>query len=299
MAKINDFNKKEICAAVKAVKEILDVEGLDVDVTKLWGERCFCLIDRQNAYHENIGDKRFNSLGGIIANIESYHNDSFYKNYQERVDVGEEIPQEDLVRKVLVFLESDYVSDLIWAIDLKTYEKYKDVKDSAIKFNDAERERYVKDGKFDAVGYLCDKSIALDIAKTQSAYALVEHKGKIYDLYTDGEEIVNDFIFDLKIGHVSDYDFSTGDTYADYVDGQKCMIEDDFYDIGLYDNDGWAFYLSEYELEYIGFGDELKKYKTEEKVNKIDSVLEDAISKANAQGSVDGVLKVDVCFEKQ
>lgn len=276
MIDLNKYNEKEVIAAILAVQEIVDDEDFSLGIVEDDEELQFSLIDHQGAYLGDIGNDRFSDLGAVINRMEIYHNDYFYHDYEERVDQGEQIPQDDWCRKALIFLESGYCQDLLMDIDVETYQKFNDKYLSNEKghtytefletLNSGEYDKYVQDDvSFDFVGYLCDKSIAMKIMDTQSAYDVVEHNGLIYELYNDDiPNSVTDFKKALKQGDVSDFDFCVYETFAALIEGQKGLILDDFNDIGLYDNeDNWQFYLSEYELEYVGLGVEKDKFKEE------------------------------------
>lgn len=262
MIDLSKYSEKEVWAAIKVVEEIIDCEEFGLLVDEDEGELCFALKDGQRANLGDIESDRLSSLGGVIDRMEIYHNDYFYEAYHNRVLFGEEIPQDDWDRKILIFLENDYCVDLLMNIDVETYQKYMDKELSEIGLNDVENQKYVKDGKFDNVGYVVDKAIALDIMDTQAAYDVIEHNGTIYELYNPDVPGIAIFDFQeaLEAGDVSDFDFCSYETYADLIEGQKGLIKDDFGDIGLYDEEGqWNFYLSEYELEYIRLGDEIER----------------------------------------
>ena len=297
MIDLKKYSEKEVVAAIQVVESIVDCEDFNIDIIEEDGDLCFSLVDRQGAYLGDIGFDRFVSLGAVIDRMDTYHIDYFYTDYDERVDEGEEIPQDDWCRKVLAFFESDYVAGLLLGIDVQTYLAHKDKTLDEIVLNQAEALRYVNEGRFDAVGYVMDKAIALDIMETQSAYDVIEYNGSIYELYNnDNLGWASEFEKALRAGDVSDFDFCVYDTFADLIEGQKGLIRDDFGDIGLYDEEGqWDFYLSEYELEYIGLGEELKKFKQWYE-QEFDVVVADAVERSGVNGS-DVVAKEDQVME--
>lgn len=281
MVDFQKYSEKEVLAAIKAVEEIVNTEEFAIDVVEEDGELLFCLIDYQGVYLGDIGSDRFSSLGGIIDRMDIYHNDYFYTDYEERVDQNEEIPQDDFDRKILIFLESKYCQEVLTNIDVETYQKYKEREFDSLHLNSGETERYVKDGRFDAVGYLCDKSIAIQIMDTQLAYPMIEYDNSIYvaahgDWYSSKEEMLRD----LSAGETS---FCNGYTnYGTLIETELYQVKDDMNDVGLYDlDDKYSFYLSEYELEYIGLSDELKEFNKD-----FASIIADAKVRADSNSDV-------------
>lgn len=289
MIDLNKYNVKEIVAAIMVVRDIVAAEDFALDISEQdnsddYGDKkgtglFFNLIDKQNAYLGDIGSDRFSNLGAVLDRLDTYHNDSLYRDYEDRIKQGEVIDQDDWVRKALIFIESNYCQDLISAIDVETYNKHKDSSLESISLNPGETEKYVKDGHFDAVGYLCDKSIALAIIQTESAYLWFEHEGKFYlsdygldDVYKSNEgfktevlKALNDNFFNMLSGPGGfEPCWTVHDTYAEVITAEFGQVKDDMRDIGLYDDeDNWQFYLSEYELEYVGLTEEMNKLKGE------------------------------------
>ncbi len=302
------YTKKEIVAAILAVEEIVNDEDFSIDLVEEDGEECFSLIDHQEVYLGDIGSDRFSSLGGILDRMGIYHNDYFYTDYEERVDAGEIIPQDDWSQKVIMFLESEYCQDLISAIDVETYKHFTDnylslaegrtYTDFFKLLNAGEYENYVSDDiVFDFVGYLCDKSIAMAILETESAYFWFEHEGKFYlsdygadDVFASNEEFKAAVLKDIKderfiqsVGSdvLGPY-WTEFDTYAEIVSYENNQVKDDISDLGLYDADGnWKFYLSEAELGYIGLGKEIKEIHKD-----FNSIISNAQVRADSNNSV-------------
>lgn len=299
MIDLSKYSEKDVFAAVRAVEEIVDMEDFGLFVDEDEGELCFALEDHQGANLGDIESDRFDSLGGVLDRMEIYHNDYLYEDYQERVCNKVEIPQDDWCRKAILFLESGFCQDLLMDIDVETYQKYKDKELDEVGIDSDEIEKYVADrllhsGDFDAVGYLLDKDIALKIMDTQSAYDVVEYKGVIYELYNPdvpGVSIV-EFEEALETGNFSDFEFWVHETFADLIDAQKKMILDDFHDIGFYDDEGnWEFYLSEYELEYIGLGVEKDKALSEYKA--VDELVSEASERSENFAGESGQREVE------
>ncbi len=297
MVDFNKYNEKEVFAAIKVVEEILDVEDFDIDIVydAVLSGNAFCLIDRQGAYLGDIDSDRFSNLGSVIDRTDTYHHDSFYDDYKKRVKAREEIPQNDWDRKILIFFESKYCQELLMAIDVETYLAYKDKQLNDIKLNHGESEKYVnEDGRFDDVGYLCDKSIAVAIMNTQSGYPMVEYNNSIYvaahcDWYDNTQQMFDD----LRAGENSYC--NNYSSYGILVETELYQVKDDMHDIGLYnEKDDWSFYLSEYELEYIGLGEELEElqnqYDTEDMLigldegneSVVDELIADSVKRSKA-----------------
>ena len=129
---------------------------------------------------------------------------------------------------------------------------------------------------FDFVGYLCDKSIAVALMATQEAYPMVEYDNRIFvaahgDWYANKEEMLKD----LLAGEESFCNSFTN--YGTLLKTEQYQVLDDMRDIGFFDDkDNWNFYLTEYELEYIGLGEE--KNKLLEEYNNIIFLSENDVS---------------------
>ncbi len=291
MIDLTKYSAKEVFAAIQAVEEIVDCEDFVIDVVEEDGDLCFSLIDRQWAYLGDIGSDRFVSLGGLLDRLDTYHKDYFYNDYEERVEEGEEIPRDDWCRKVLAFFESDYVANLLMAIDVETYQAYKDKTLDAVGLTPQEREVYMMDRHFDSVGYVLDKAIAVAIMNTQSGYPMVEYDNRIFiaalcDWYDSKEGM----LADLEVGEESFCNSFTN--YGVVVETEQWQVKDDMYDIGLVgDDDEWVFYLSKFELEYVGLGEELKKFKKD-----FEAVVNDAIDRC-ATAETNDVKPIDYVKE--
>lgn len=285
MIDLKKYNEKEVVAAILAVEDIVNDEDFSLEIVEEDGEMQLSLIDHQGAYLGDIGEDRFGDLGAVINRMDIYHNDYFYDDYEERVSQGEKIPQDDWCRKILIFLESHYCQDLMMDIDVETYLAFKDkyltlengktYTEFLKTLNPGEYDKYVRDDvSFDYAGYLCDKSIAMAILDTESAYRWFEHDGKFYlsdygvdNIYESNEAFKTEVFQSLADGvwneGVGDF-WAVHDTYAEVIHCELGQIKDDMRDIGLYDDkDNWQFYLSDYELEYVGLGNEKDKLQEE------------------------------------
>ena len=73
------------------------------------------------------------------------------------------------------------------------------------------------------------------------------------------EEVLKSLAQGVTIKH-DDCFWQNYNVFSSVINSEFGQIQEDMRDIGLYDNkDNWQFYLSKYELEYIGLGDELDK----------------------------------------
>lgn len=291
--KSNRFNEKDIVAAILVVSEIMDLEEFELQ-TRMTGKQGFGINDMKGGKWSEVNKDDLLTLGDVLKKLESPHNDYFLASYVERKNKGVEIPREDFDRKVLAFLGSEFCKDLLSCIDTATYLKYENKyfsgessKSSYIDFlrllNPGERERYVQgDVNFDAVGYLCDKSIALKIMDTQSGYPVVEHNNSVYvAAHCDWYDNTREMLDDLMAGETS---FCNNySSYGTLIETELYQVKDDMNDLGLINEfDIWEFYLSEYELEYVGLGEEKDKIKAEQKNVEFDEVLTDACVRSEA-----------------
>lgn len=307
MSELSRFNEKDIVAAMLVVGEIMDLEEFELQTRvasyrdaelqyddSLEGQTVFAINDLQGGDWSKINCDVMLNLGHVMERLEFPHNDYFYAAYDNRKAVGEDIPRDDWDRKVLVFLESEFCQDLLMSIDVQTYLKYEEKYFSDVKgaptyidflgeLNPGEREKYVRDDvNFDAVGYLCDKAIALKIMDTQSAYPMVEYGNSIYvAAHGDWYDSPQDILKDLSAGENS---FCNNySNYGTLVETELYQVKDDMNDLGLVNEfDVWEFYLSEYELEYIGLGDEKDKIKDDNKEVEFDEVLANASVRSEA-----------------
>ena len=276
----NKFNDTEIIAAINTVKDILDLEEFDIDVVEVgdgdWGTSLeFKLIDKQGGNLGNIESEQFDNLASIIDRLDIYHNDYLYKSFEERKNAGEVIERNDWDRKILMFIESNYCGDLLEHISASVYSDY-----VATGFGlNEDRLDENKEKGIDDLDYLLFKDIAQKIIGTQSAYVMVEYNNKIYlsyygygdgEYYEENEEGVpirkispeENLLRDVE-SSIQMYDeqgnnetFTRYDNYKEIVDKEISQVYEDMDDIGLLDEDGqWQFYLSKYEMIFMGINE--------------------------------------------
>lgn len=245
------YSSKEIIAAINIVHEILDLEEFSLDICELGSnipdvqELKFCLIDNQKANLGDIENETFDNLAQVIDRMDIYHDDYLYEPYNERIEAGEEIPNNDWDRKIIIFLESNYCADLLSSISAAIYTDY--VCASYGKFHDKAEDRLKENEGIDGLSLLINKSIAMKILETESAYEMVEYNGKIY-INTDDVEFdtPEEFLKELKEyfnNPTGDKFFYEYNDYSEVVETEKGLIRDDIPDIGLIDENGnWSFY---------------------------------------------------------
>lgn len=109
---------------------------------------------------------------------------------------------------------------------------------------------------------LIQKQIATKILSTESAYQMVEYKGKIFISAYDTFDNKDEFLEALKECRLPDgnfdnrYDFTIYDNYPEIVTGEYKQVLDDINDLGLWHDDKWDFYLTRDELESMGISKE-------------------------------------------
>lgn len=298
MFDLKKYSEKEVVAAIRAVEAVIGSEDfnlmasefaeVDADGNEITTEWLFHLKDRQEVNLGDIEEDTFKNLAMVVDRLDNYHNDCFYHDYAERIKAGEIIPKDDWDRKVLVFLESEYCQGLLESIDVETYQLYKDKGLEEIGLNPCELKNYVTRellyaGGFDAVGYVVDKAIAMEILETMSAYLWFEHDGKFYlsdygmdDFFRSNVEFKAAVLDAIASGDDVDGAFWTvHDSFSEVVSQELNQIKDDMHDIGLFNESGdWQFYLSRYALEYVGLGDELKRFEKD-----LDEVVAEAVER--------------------
>lgn len=259
------YSDTEIIASINTVWEILDLEEFELAVSEYKEDDDtislgFNLIDRQGGNLGNIESEHFSSLASVIDRMDSYHEDYLYRPFEERKEANEPIPQNDWDRKILMFLESDYCTDLLYSITPSVYENY---------IHRLNENRENKGNEFDDLKYLIDKDIALKILNTESAVQMLEYDGRIflshYDTTESKEELLEEILEYENQGQDADYtdaNFSILASYREVIESEFGMVLDDMNDIGIYsENDEYNFYLSEYDFEYLGAEDTLQKCK--------------------------------------
>ena len=308
------FSEQEIMAAVIAVEDILGMVGFSLGeaIVEEDADRrhVFQLFDNKGEYAGGIWYESFATLLDVVDRVVGPSDapqvsglmDWTMGEVSANGDYLDGVVREQrkaMVEKALVLIENrTYIRDLFRSIDADTREALKNRYygtgfEKAAMFmslmNDGPEEHYLRcdyDGflDFDALGYLADKSIAIKIMDTQSAYEVIEYNGQLCEVYVDNGDI-NDFAGEIKNGTLLNYDgdvVCAFNSYEELIDAQKGMILDDFRDVGLYDDEGnWNFYLTEKELVHIGLRAELDKEKEEAQV-----YLNDILSNAKTRADV-------------
>ena len=278
----NKYSDKEIIAAINIVHQILDIEDFSLEVSEYDSnipdtqELRFNLVDRQSG---NLGgiEEAFDNLASVIDRMDIYHTDSLYRAFEERQERGEVIPPDDYDRKLLMFLESDYCTDLLSTITASMYTDY--VHTSYGKYFNSNTDRLKENEGIDELSYLLDKDIAQKIMNTQSAYVMVEYKGHIYISAYDTFENVNEFISAIKKCELPNgefdnrYDMTIYDDYNELIEDEYGQVCEDIEDIGLTENSKWNFYLTRNEMIYIGIDE--KDIDAELKSNENELSIED------------------------
>lgn len=268
-------------AAIKVALDILDLEDFTLCVreitnfdieqgeatTEELGQNCFCLSDNQGANLGGIESEIFFNLGLIVDRLDTYHNDYFFEPYCDREDV-EDIPSNDWDRMIIALLDNKYFAELLFNISVDDFLEFQQLTESKFlnEISKPVKSTYYHPsnyslGKdiFNYEEYLLDKSIALTIIETESAYQMFEYKNKIYLSYYasfDTENGFNEFrnavLSDLQKNADMSHYCMIFDTYKQIIDREYGQIVEDIQDIGLLDkNNNWDFYLTQNELEYL------------------------------------------------
>lgn len=263
------YSDKEIIAAINVVHQILSIEDFTLEVAEYTSgqpfvdELKFNLVDKQHADFGNIEEETFFDLASVIDRLDIYHNEYFHeadcdKEYDEN---GEEIISE-CDRKFLMFLESDYCTDILASI---TASIYVDFVKTGFGNN---QDRLNENEDVNELSYLLDRDIAQKIIDTQSAYQMVEWKGRICISRYTTFETKDAFLKYLNNEHnsadvtrsdVDRIEFDYYGSYREVLEVQKTQILNDISDLGFTENDNWNFYLSQNELIYIGIYEKLIK----------------------------------------
>ncbi len=282
--------------AISIAGEIISTENFELDIDKN-GE--FKLVDYQEANLGGIENDRFTNLANVIDRLSIYHQDTYYKPFEERRDIdiisgkkspnlsnGKEIEKGDWDSAILYLMSSDKFTSMLQNITPSNYDYYDKIARETI-FTE---ENKIPMNYKTPVHYLADKLIAESIFETQSAYTMVEYENKVYLSYYgfgDGkyyEPIIEDgVIIDDDLSKpvspktallsyikcsIQIYDengkneiFTTYDNYDELIESQKEQILNDIEDIGIEDH-----YLNEYAFCYLGME---KEYD-----NAIDELIE-------------------------
>lgn len=291
---IDERHKIDLAVALEiAITNILDYEEFgvktytitkdDIDNVNILednvGETVFVLDDWQEANLGGIEQEIFYNLADIIDRMDIYHNDYFYRSFEERRDEditngrkppdisnGKEIEKGDWDSALLYLLNNDKFTNLLAEITTENFnelqELYNKVKDD------------LPMGYTNAIDYMADKLIAESIIETQSAYVMAEKDNKVYLSYygygdvdyvkleCDGEYEVpvnaKDVFWKDINATMQMYDengnnefFTIYDNYGEIIECQKRQILNDIEDIGIDEH-----YLNEYAFCYLGMADE-------------------------------------------
>lgn len=253
------YTDTEIIAAINAVHQILDAEDFALDVEEISdGDMTTALVfkleDMQGGNLNNIEEEEFDTLASVIDRLDLYHDSTFAKPFDERIETKEEILGKDWDREVLMFFKSDYCTDILLDITAADYTDYV----STGFGKDVDRLNENKAKGINDLEYLLYKDIAQKILQTYSAHVMVEYEGKIYisdyAVYDNSNNKEQDFIADIKKYNQENQGYKN---YREVVNSFFDGIEEDINGCGLLDRKGeWAFYLSRNELRFIGFDED-------------------------------------------
>lgn len=289
---IDEKHKVDLAIALKIAINILDYEEFgiethtvtkdDVDNENICeddiGKIIFRLEDWQEANLGGIENQIFYNLAGVIDRMDTYHNDYFYRAFEERRDAdiifgkkppnlsnGKEIEKGDWDSALLYLLNNDKFTNLLEEI---TAENFMELREIYYKV-----ENDLPMGYTEPVHYMADKLIAESIIETQSAYVMAEKDNKVYLSYygygdidyvkdIDGEyeapvSVKDAFFCDIN-SPLQMYDengnnefFTIYENYDEIIEYQKRQVRDDIEDIGIDEH-----YLNEYAFCYLGMADE-------------------------------------------
>lgn len=289
---IDEKHNRNIAIALEIAINILDYEEFgietytitkdDVDNENICeddiGKTVFMLDDWQEANLGGIENEIFYNLADIIDRMDIYHNDYFYRSFEERRDAdiisgkkppnlsnGKEIEKGDWDSAILYLMNNDKFAELLKEI---TPNNYLQLYSLYIRIQENLPMEYK-----DPVSYMADKLIAESIIETQSAYVMAEKDNKVYLSYygygdinyvkdIDGEYEVPVSVKDAFFCDINDdwqmYDengnnefFTIYDNYDEIIEYQKVQIRNDIEDIGINEH-----YLNEYAFCYLGMADE-------------------------------------------
>ena len=257
--------EKELLYAIKVALAIiededfvLEVNEVDADELGTSQELVFNLIDEQGANLGDIEDDYFYDLNSVLDRMEVYHNDYLYDDLETRLRNNEIVPQDDFARRLIIFLQSDYCFNLLNDATPSLYSDY-----VPTGFGFTFKNRLDEINLDEALDYLIDKSIANKLMETLSAYTMIEVDNKVYlscygfaDDYQNGNISPEQALYSKIIspdyinadGSTKEDDYSVYDTHSDLVSSQLPQIYEDIEDLGLDE-----FYLTDYELQYLGY----------------------------------------------
>lgn len=234
--KTENFTDADILAAIEFVDELIDCEDFELYLSEEDGEKVFKLKDLQQANLGDIEGDSFTNLDSVVDRLDIYHNDYFYEDFAQREKAREEIPSKDWDRMMLILLESEFCSSVLGSVTPEKYTEY-----SALKWS---KPMGYKTG----INYLADKSTALKIMDTQSAYTVTEYGGKVYvsrgNIDFDSEE-------QFKAALVEENEAAdiaqAFESYGKLIESEIEQVKDDLSDLGKGNH-----YLTDYEFGYIG-----------------------------------------------
>lgn len=270
--------EKELLCAIKVALAIiededfvLEVSEVDADELGTSQELVFNLIDEQGANLGDIEDDYFYDLAGVLDRMDIYHNDYLFDDLETRLRNNEIVPQDDFARRLIIFLQSDYCFNLLNDATPSLYSDY-----VPTGFGFTFKNRLDEITLDEALDYLIDKSIANKLMETLSAYTMIEVDNKVYlscygfaDDYQNGNISPEQALYSKIIspdyinadGSTKEDDYTVYDAHSDLVSSQLPQIYEDIEDLGLDD-----FYLTDYELQYLGCEDIKMVYVNDELV---------------------------------
>lgn len=252
------YSDKEIIAAINIVLSILD-EDFALDVREYSDVVPDTTFLRFNLFYDRNVRNREKVEGNVVC-------DTLAEVLQD-VAVFDNIPWQDIFEedeanytRLELFFGSDYCRKLLSSINAAEYTDYVETGfgKNVNRLKEYENNWFDKD----PLSYLINRDIAQKIIGTESAYVMAEYDGHIYLSAYDTFDNEDDFVSAIKECELPDgefdnrYDFTIYDSYAEFIDDEVGQVEEDMVDIGLTDEDEWAFYLSFKELVYIGIDKE-------------------------------------------
>lgn len=245
--------------AMSIAEEIISTENFGLAIDK---NGRFKLVDYQEANLGGIENDRFTNLADVIDRLSIYHQDTYYKSFEERRDIdiisgkkspnlsnGKEIEKGDWDSAILYLMRSDKFTNMLQNITPSNYDYYDKIARETI-FTE---ENKIPMNYKTPVHYLSDKLITDSIFETQSAYTMVEYNGKIYissyDTFENKAELYGAIKeCELPNGEFDNkYDFTIYDNYDEIIANEYNQIIADIEDIGIEDH-----YLNEYAFCYLG-----------------------------------------------
>lgn len=257
--------EKELLYAIKVALAIIEDEDFVLEVSEVDADELgttnalvFNLVDEQRANLGDIEDDYFDNLNGVLDRMEIYHNDYLYDDLETRLRNNEIVLQDDFARRLIIFLQSDYCFNLLNDATPSLYSDY-----VPTGFGFTFKNRLDEINLDEAIDYLIDKSIANKLMETLSAYTMIEIDNKVYlscygfaDDYQNANISPEQALYSKIIspdyinadGSTKEDDYSVYDTHSDLISSQLPQIYEDIEDLGLDD-----FYLTDYELQYLGY----------------------------------------------